>query len=198
MSDKRLTAALAKIAVENDGEALAAARIATKLLADRGLKWTDVAQMITGKTIADVMVADGLRPDAATPTANPFTDIFSGFAAAAGWSKPAEPVRTKRATRYVIGAEIPAHLYGAVRIDDEGKWRGGDMLTVSITNVDGTEQYGPIRVFDDAICADLRKAADRNDPQIVTVVVRQPRDASGRHFPVIVQASVDGPARQMA
>lgn len=203
MSDKRLTAALAKIGLDNDAEALAGARFATKLLKERGLDWPKVAEILLGRTLGDMMAPDGAQhPQPAPPPANDwgsaFADIFAGspFARKPAQAQPEprpQPGRTSRTHNFLTGSMIPPYIHGTVRIDDEGVWSGKETLTVTLKSADGGTSYGPMKVFDQAVVAMLREAAHPYEPRIVTMTVRQPRQA--RHMPVVAQASLDGHAR---
>lgn len=194
MSDKRLTAAIAKLDLDNDAEALTALRFATKLIKERGLDWTKVAEMITGRPLSYVMAPDGVQAATGMPGfGDIFADIFAGQPFSRYQARAEEPRQSHRPRTHVSGAQIPPHIYGTVRIDDEGQWQGRDTLVVTITSVDGLSSYGPLKVFDQRIVRDLREAAAPHEPRIVTVMVRQP--SQPHHFPVINQASLDGHAR---
>lgn len=194
MSDKRLTAALAKLDLDNDAEALIALRYATKLLKERGLDWVKVAERLTGRDLADVMAPDGAQRPANDPAIG-FDDIFKDIFAGAPFARQSQAPQPeqRRPQAYKSGAQIPPHIYGTVRIDDEGQWQGRDTLVVTIVSADGLTSYGPMKVFDESIVRDMRDAAQKHDLRIVTAAVRQPRQE--RHFPIIHQASLDGHAR---
>ena len=188
MSDKRLTAALCKMAGDNDHEALNALRMATTMLADRGSSWAKIAEMLTGRQLGDIMAPAGRQTPTPSASNDPWSDMFADIFGGAGGRTAAQPQPRPRASKFHTAREIPAYLWGTVHIVDERAWSGGDMLIVNIHDRNGVDVYGPMTIFDAALSKQARAAADRHDPQIVSASIRQP--ANSIHNPVINHMSV--------
>lgn len=196
MSDKRLAAALAKIDSESDGETLTAARMATKMLKDRGLSWSDVAELITSRSLGEMMAPAGKQNVAAE---NPFADIFSNMGTSFSQARadirrqaekhPEKPFRSVFA-KIVQGKEIPRHIYGTLKIADTVAWNDKVSLIVNIETMDGMTTYGPMRIFDEKFISWVSEAVDSGNDPIVTANVRHSDNI--RHLPVINHMSMDG------
>lgn len=178
MSDKRLTAAMAMLTRESDGEALTALRQVTRMLDERGMDWVKVAEMITGRALGDVMALGGSQTSAPKPDmASAFADIFSGssFAfkpAPAPQPAPQPAPAPKPRKRMIEGAFIPPFVTGSVIVQDERSWRGGPMVIITILDEIGNDEYGPITVFDQDIIKTIREGRMGD---VLTMSVRQPR-----------------------
>lgn len=142
MTDRRLVAAMGKMGADNENERLIGLTAATAILKARGLSWPDVAEMITGRTLADITAPEGSR---ISPQAQP---------AASGREKP--PGR-------LSGAAIPAKITGRVRILEEGPG-------LIIVDMMGTDWWGPMRVSQPKQIENVRLAADRGNPREITVI----------------------------
>lgn len=87
---------------------------------------------------------------------------------------PTQPHRRRRRT--VQGRDVPAQIHGRVRIEDERKVRGSDMLVFEVACEMGDETivYGPLTSFSKASIEKLRQAADRDAPKHVAMKLRAP------------------------
>lgn len=184
MSDKRLAASMAMMERESDSEALNACRMATRMLAARGLKWTQVAELITGRKLGDIMAPDSKQGPATRGHAS--ADYGTGFGASASQAKPQprpqpkpepkpqprpqpkpEPkpkpkpeARTNASPRSIAGRGIPATIVGRIDLVDTQEWGGGRYLNVTITAYGDSVVYGPMSIFDDAAIEMALNAAE--------------------------------------
>ena len=142
MTDRRLVAAMGKMGGDNENERLIGLNAATAILKERGLTWPQVAEMITGRTLADMTAPPGSR---AVP------------------EREARPEERRDPPGRVSGADIPAKVSGKVRILDED----AEGLLVEMM---GAGWWGPMRVSEAGQIASVRLAADRRNPRDVTVI----------------------------
>jgi hypothetical protein len=146
MSDRRLVAALGKMSSDNEHERIIGLNAATAILKERGITWAQVAEMITGRTLADMTAPEGVR-NPVRPNPEP---------------KPREPSQPHRPGR-LQGGDIPAKITGKVRIVSEDK----EGLLVEMM---GSGWWGPMRATAEGHVSSLKLAADPRNPRDATVI----------------------------
>ena len=178
-----------------DAEAESAFRMATKMLAEHGLTWTEIARRALGPTASATTTTELAK-------AQGFGDIFAGifgetFAGAThGQSGFASPFFTPQGDRrpaaaprseVFTGAAVPREVAGRVQIiDADRRSRNGPMLVVQLVAGRpeyGEQRYGPLVCFDADAIAALKTATEEGRSVIATV--RPARIDS--HMPTIVR-----------
>lgn len=149
MSDRRLVAALGKMASDNEHERAIGLKAATALLEKRGVSWPQVAEMITGKTLAEMTApASRKAPPRGRGAGRP--------ASATSQAPPSRPGRLDR-------ADIPARITGKVKILEET----AEGLVIEMM---GSGWWGPMLARHATQQSSLRIAADRRNPRSATVI----------------------------
>jgi hypothetical protein len=155
-----------------------------RLLVAEGLTLLDLSETI-------MSIPSGSAPTDAEPRAmSPFEQAFAGpggfggifgemnarRAADRAAAAPTPPQERRRRRRNVQGRDVPAQVHGRIRIEDERKVKGSDMLVFEVICEMGDETivYGPLTSFSKTSIEKLRKAADREDPKLVAMKLRAP------------------------
>lgn len=155
-----------------------------RLLVAEGLTLLDLSEAI-------MSIPGGRQPiDAPPRSMSPFEEAFAGPAGFGGMfdqmnarraaertqstAAPSQPRRRNR--RLVQGRDVPAQIHGTVRIEDERKVRGSDMLVFEVVCEMGGETvvYGPLTSFSKASIEKLRQAASKDAPKHVAMKLRAP------------------------
>lgn len=164
-----------------DGEAVNAFRAASAMLAKRGLRWSDVADLAFGPTRG--RKAHPPSPPRPSPVPTPtsgrdftamFDEMFDGVFSAAGFGGTARgPRGAARARRRIEGSAIPGIVSGLPDIGLQSS--NGPMILDVVGDVD---TYGPLVCILPSLQDVLREAARARGQ--VMVGVRQP-SMPGRH-----------------
>lgn len=202
MTDKRLAAIMGMMERDNDAEALNAMRHATRLLKARGMSWTQVAEMITGRALGDMMAPDGLQRPAGGPRGasadSQWEDIAeilrkaAEAAAASGPFRPRKP-RPPPTRKTISGESVPASVIGIMTLIRSDDWNGRPFINVMITDYRKDRVYSPLTIFDPAIIQRAQAIFAASETRYVTATVRQPRTPGHGHNPVITVLEVGAP-----
>lgn len=161
-----------------DGEAVNAFRAASAMLAKRGLRWSDVADLAFGPTRA--RHAPPAPPPQPSPARTPtsargftamFDEVFDGVFATAGFGGTARG--PGRARRRIEGRAIPEIVSGR---PDIGPQPSDGPMTLDI--VGDMDTYGPLICILPSLQDALREAA-RESGQVMVGI--RPPSSIGRH-----------------
>ena len=166
MSDKRLVAALGKMTSDNENERVIGMNAVALLLKKRNLTWVDLAEKITGRTVAEMTAPSGSRKRP-KPTAEPPPPPRP---------QPASPPPRRGGTRrHLSGADIPVRIRGKIRISNSSS----DGLVVEMVGVDS---WGPMRATNPTIMGHIRRASSTRDPRDVTVITTPGNEVEPPHI----------------
>lgn len=177
----RVAAAWNMLCSGDESNRMAALRGFERMLASRGLALEDVASAI-------LALPDKGSARPGQPSASPFDDLFRGFMRPegnAGFGKtpppPPPPPPRPKVKPLKSREEIPASVFGTIRIDDERNIHSGPMITFTVETDEA--RYGPIVAFAGAHLERIKQAATTWSP--IGLAIAQPKDA--RRQPSVVR-----------